>query len=264
MRVLAVSLAVWLGVPSFAVADEPVTEAPAPGDGIPRTEPDLWSLPAPSVGTGFAFSFGLDGLSSGWDEQLARIGRPEVIDVAGNVGLRAFVQFEGIELSLNANLLEASSSSDEPATGGLAGTVFGEIAYDAARSLLLNIGPSFAVGWMRSSFCAAGEPSPIGSDAPMFRRALASPNVDGACLSADALLVRPGLVLGVALPLFDVPDGNVGFFNLRPSYSFVARQSKYESEGFAPFNGPALPHPSLSVSIEVGLTFGGGTRVTGL
>lgn len=266
MKALALPLlAAALALPRAALADAPVTEAPAPGDGVPRQEIDVWKLPAPSVGGGFAFVFGLDGLSSGWSEWLARAKRPDVVGIAGDIGARAFFQFEGLELSLNANLLfDDTEGREEPVTTGMAGTVFAELSYDAARSLFLTIGPTFGVGWLRSSFCVSGDTTTVPDSAGTFRHVLADPGPQGACLSADALLLRPGVVVGVALPLLDVPDGNVGFFNVKPSYSFVAQQTKYTTDGHAPFEGPTLPHPAFGVTFEVGFTFGEGQRVTGL
>lgn len=265
MKALAATLfAGLLALPGVARADAPVTEAPAPGDGVPHQEIDVWKLPAPSVGAGFAMAFGLDGVSSGWSEWLARAERPDVVGLMGDVGARGFIQFEGLELSLNANLLFDDSEGEEPTTTGLAGTVFAELSYDAARSLFLTIGPTFGVGWMRSSFCVGGEPALTPESAPTFRQVLGNPGAQGTCLSADALLLRPGVVIGVALPLLDVPDGNVGFFNVKPSYSFVAQQSKYTADGHAPFEGPTLPHPAFGVTFEVGFTFGEGNRATGI
>lgn len=265
MKALAsLLLAAVSAFPTTARAAEPVTEAPAAGDGVPRQPFDLWKLPAPSFGGGFALAFGLDGLSSAWSDELKRAGRPDIIGLAGDIGARVFIQLEGFELSLNGNLLfDSEDSSGDPSTSGLLGTVFGEVSYDAARSAILTIGPSFGVGWVRSSFCAAGDATPVPASSSTFRRVLASPGPEGTCLSADALLLRPGLVIGVALPLMDVPDGNVGFFNMRPSYSFVAGQSKYSAEGHAPFEGPTLPHPAFGVTFEVGITFGEGQRATG-
>ena len=68
----------------------------------------------------------------------------------------------------------------------------------------------------------------------------------------------------MALPLTDAVDGDVGFFNVRPSYSFLAQQSKYTADGFAPFDGPTLPHPGFGFAFEFGITFGTGRRTTGL
>jgi hypothetical protein len=266
MKALATSLfAALVLVPRAALADEPITEAPAPGDGVPRQEVDVWQLPAPSVGGGFALAFGLDGVSSGWSDWLARAQRPDVVGVMGDIGARAFIQFEGLELSLNANLLfNDNEGSEEPATTGMAGTVFAELSYDAARSLFLTIGPTFGVGWLRSSFCVSGDATPVPASASTFRQVLAAPGRQGSCLSADALLFRPGVVVGVALPLMGVPDGNVGFFNVKPSYSFVAQQTEYTADGHKPFAGPTLPHPAFGVTFEVGFTFGEGYRTTGL
>ena len=265
MKALAASMfAALLAFPSTALADAPVTEAPAAGDGVPRQEVDLWKLPAPALAGGFAFAFGLDGVSSAWSEPLARAGRPDVTGILGDIGVRTFIQLQGLELSLAANLLFDDTEGEEPVTSGLAGTVFAELSYDAARSAFLTIGPSFGVGWLRSSFCVSGDATTVPASASAFRHVISAPGAEGTCLSADALLLRPGVVVGVSLPLTDAADGSLGFFNVKPSYSFVAQQTAYTAEGHAPFAGPTLPHPAFGVSFEVGVTFGEGQRTTGL
>lgn len=252
-----------------ARTDEPVSEAdpttkPMSGDGVPPQSANLWDIPGPSFGLGFSFYFAVDGIDSDWDDELIRFGRPELIPVVGDLGTRVHAYFEGFELSLVGGLLfDVRDSGGDPRTSLLAGSVFGELSYDLFRAAILTVGPSFGVGWTRSSFCVAGDPRPVEEAAPTFRQVLAAPG-DSTCMHADAMLVRPGLVIGVAGHLSDSGADSVGFFNLRPTYSFVVEQTAYSVDGIQDFEGPTLPHPSIGVALEVGLTFGAGPRMTGI
>lgn len=258
-----------------------VTPPSMPGDGGPNVSTgsngktpqqefdDAYKVPDPQIAFGLSVSLGVDALTNRgeWNAELARVGRPDLIDVGGELGARMSIFLEGFELALDVGLVfDARDHSAPPATSLLGGTAMAELSYDFLRSSLFTLGPSLGTGVFHSQICVGGAgASPAPEGAPPFQRVLADAGEE-ACLGSDALLIRPGLVFGIMA--IDPGEGDRPgvFMNLRPTYSFLAKGSQVSLDGSSmpEFDGPSPVHPGFALDLEIGFLFGVGARKSGL
>lgn len=197
-----------------------------------------------------------------WTSRLEQNGHEGVPSMLGEFGVRFSLYVHGFEISfMPAGLLR--TSSEEYGTSISGTSLMTEITYDAFRRQLFTLGPSIGAGWYQSNVCMqSGPTAQAPTDGTFFHQIVSNPGKES-CLEANSFVVRGGLVAGLVIPTPFLGFDGTGFLNLRPTVAWPVSSSDYTVAGqgqFGSFEGPAPPHPSFALSLELGFILGSGQR----
>ncbi|NUP06813.1 MAG: hypothetical protein HOW73_12235 [Polyangiaceae bacterium] len=243
---------------------------PPPSSGATAAVPAPAEAPrAPVVDPAFAVGFsgtaGVDFLfgRAQFNEELRRHGYEDLGVATGAFGLRASGFIHGWELSF-APKWKYWNGADDPSRGPTFSGVslYMEAAYDLLSQQVFTFAPTIGFGWSQSSVCVRGSPEDVPSNrGPMFSQVLDHPGKES-CLETEAVVMRGGFVLGLAIESDMSTGGGTVFVNLRPTFEWPLQSSRYTVEytDLPAFSGPHMPHPGFGLVYETGIVFGGGRR----
>jgi hypothetical protein len=255
MKIAVVAVAFAAMTCASAAGAQPATDPSQPPIAIeppPDADPELAGTVALYSAPGVLLG------RSGWNRILESGGYEPLDAFAGELGARAAIQLSGLELAVVPSY--ALGVADDTGRRRFESTsVFAEAAYDLHASPSFTLAPSVGLGWQRSSLCFTGEPDAVAPEprGSPISQILRAPGRES-CLDSDHGALRLGFAFGIA----SYEQGGLLFARIRPTFTIPFASSTYRLDGqdLPPLAGPAAPHVSFAVNVEVGFGVGAGRR----